>query len=79
MTRHEGVRFVGAGLDFGPDPVPERSPWCCVGEPAVPLPFVLRADYAYVRGGLDGGAGRIYFLWTPWRVYAVAEDRHWSA
>lgn len=79
IDRRTGVRFVGTGLKFRPDPVPERSPWCCVGEPAAPAPLVVCADYAYVRGGLDGGAGRVYFLWTPWRVYAIAGDRHWSA
>jgi len=75
----EGTRFAGEGFDFWPDPIPGQSPWACVGRPVAPTPFLVYTDYAYLRGGLDGGAGRAYFLWTPWKLYWLGSESYWSA
>ena len=75
----ERVHFIGEGFDFWPDPMPSRAPWACVGPPVIPIPFVVYADYAYVKGGLDGGAGRVYFFWTPWKLYWLGTEGYWSA
>jgi|SRR5947209_19787827 len=75
----EDARFSGSGFNFWPDPIPQGYPWACVGRPVVPAPFLVYTDYAYLRGGLDGGAARVYFIWTPWKVYGIDKDVHWSA
>ena len=75
----EGSEFTGTGFDFRPAPIPKGYPWVCVGRPFVPAPFLICTDYAYLRAGLDGGAGRVYFLWTPWKPYWLETDVYWSA
>src|SRR4051812_1943735 len=74
-----GSKFTGRGLQFFPDPMPERAPWCCVGEPTVPAPFVVSVQAAAVDGPLSGGAGQVVFIWTPWDVYPVYEKKQWVA
>ena len=71
--------FTGEGFSYGPDPAPSRTPWCCVGSPRVPAPFLVTTEFAFVTGPLSAGAGRVVFIWTPWDVYTVRQEWLWIA
>ncbi|SRR5579885_616446 len=74
---HTDAKFAGEAMNFFPDPVPEVSPWCCVGSPSVLAPFLITTKFAYHLGPFAGGGGYVVFLWTPWGLYEVYHKYEW--
>ena len=74
---HTGCAFFGEGFGYGPEPRPTAPHWCCVGWPSVPMPFVVRAEFAFRMGPLAAGGGKAFFVWTPWAVYPVGQRWAW--
>jgi len=73
-----GCKFTGEGLSFLPDPVPEKIPWYCIGRPLIPALFVVVVEVAWLGGGtFEAGAGRVIFIWTPWRLYTIDDKIIW--
>jgi hypothetical protein len=70
-------RFVGEGLHFWPDPIPDRDRFCCVGRPVVPAPLVVRTEDGWVADANDGAAGCVTWIWTPWAVYPIQDHSAW--
>ena len=71
--------FTGHGLDFWPTPIPQSRWWCCVGKPRCPVPFVVGSDVVWINGRLSGFGGRVWFVWTPFGLVLVGEEREWLA
>lgn len=74
-----GVRFKGEGFEYMPDFSPKGKWWCCVGRPWCPAPFVVASEVAWLYGALDGFAGDVWFIWTPFGMVPVYGHKVWSA
>src|SRR5262245_56812639 len=67
------VSFKGSEFNYWPDPLPQESPWCCLGTPWSPCPFII----VFESAAECGVARKAYCFWLPRYLALISEKKEW--